>query len=97
MKELLNNCNSYTIYVKKHSLSGIRADLSNIEITTSTLLILDVDPPLNRRQICGGSKSAVERMLEFGRTLYHMSQRLMLEQGKDENNKKMLQVIPYTL
>lgn len=53
---------------------------------------VDVDPPSSRRQLCGGSKSAVERMLEFGRTLYNMSQRLMQEQGKDETNKKMLQV-----
>ncbi|XP_046687639.1 LOW QUALITY PROTEIN: ran-binding protein 9-like [Homalodisca vitripennis] len=52
---------------------------------------MDVDPPASKRQLCGGSKTAVERMLEFGRTLYHMSQRLMQEQGKDEANKKMLQ------
>jgi len=49
---------------------------------------MEVDPP---RQLCGGSKTAVERMLEFGRSLYLMSQRLMQEQGKNENNKKMLQ------
>lgn len=59
------------------------------------VVVSDVDPPPSRRQLCGGSKSAVERMLEFGRGLYHMSQRLMQEQGKDENNKKMLQVSGY--
>jgi hypothetical protein len=51
-----------------------------------------VDPPSARRQLCGGSKPAVERMLEFGRELYNMSLHLRQEQGKSENNKKMLQV-----
>ncbi|KAJ9579611.1 hypothetical protein L9F63_004690, partial [Diploptera punctata] len=52
---------------------------------------MDVDPPSVRRQLCGGSKPAVERMLEFGRELYNMSLHLRQEQGKSENNKKMLQ------
>jgi hypothetical protein len=51
-----------------------------------------VDPPSARRQLCGGSKPAVERMLEFGRELYNMSLHLRQEQGKSESNKKMLQV-----
>lgn len=54
--------------------------------------VADVDPPSARRQLCGGSKPAVERMLEFGRELYNMSLHLRQEQGKSENNKKMLQV-----
>lgn len=52
---------------------------------------MDVDPPAGKKQLCGGSKVAVERMLEFGRELYNMSVVLRQEQGKDENNKKMLQ------
>lgn len=56
-----------------------------------TFFIVDVDSS-NKRQVCGGSKPGIERMLEFGRELYNMSVRLGQEQGKDENNKKMLQV-----
>lgn len=56
------------------------------------LFCLDVDPPIGRKLLCGGSKPAVERMLEFGRQLYNMSLHLRQEQGKDENNKKMLKV-----
>lgn len=48
--------------------------------------------PHSKKQLCGGSKPAVERMLEFGRELYNMSQRLRQEQGKSERNKKMLRV-----
>ncbi|XP_047000960.1 ran-binding protein 9 [Schistocerca americana] len=60
---------------------------------------MEVDVPVNtvqpvsssRRQLCGGSKPAVERMLEFGRELYNMSLHLRQEQGRSEANKKMLQ------
>nr|CAD7568661.1 unnamed protein product [Timema californicum] len=52
---------------------------------------MNIDLPVSKRQLCGGSKSAVERMLEFGRELYNMSVHLRQEQGKSENNKKMLQ------
>jgi hypothetical protein len=59
---------------------------------TAVLYVTEVDPPSARRQLCGGSRPAVERMLEFGRELYNMSLHLRQEQGKSENNKKMLQV-----
>ncbi|KAE8749592.1 hypothetical protein FOCC_FOCC003580 [Frankliniella occidentalis] len=52
---------------------------------------MEVDPPIGRRQLCGGSKPAIERMLEFGRELYNMSLHLRQEQGNNEANKKMLQ------
>lgn len=39
-----------------------------------------------------GSKSGVERMLEFGRDLFQMSQRLEKDQGPNEENQKMLEV-----
>ncbi|KAL0279628.1 UNVERIFIED_CONTAM: hypothetical protein PYX00_001141 [Menopon gallinae] len=52
---------------------------------------MDVDSPGNKRQVCGGSKPGIERMLEFGKELYNMSIRLGQEQGKDESNKRMLQ------
>lgn len=38
------------------------------------------------------SKSGVERMLEFGRELFQMSQRLEKENGANETNRKMLEV-----
>lgn len=50
---------------------------------------MDVDPP--SRQLCGGSKPAIERMLDFGRELFVFSVQLRQAQGKNENNKKMLQ------
>lgn len=51
--------------------------------------ILDVDVPVCRKS-CG--KPAVERILEFGRELHSMNQRLKLEQNCSENNEKMLTV-----
>lgn len=38
------------------------------------------------------SKPAVERILEFGRELYSMSQRLTVDKGSSETNQKMLEV-----
>lgn len=46
----------------------------------------------SKKQLCGGSKPAVERMLEFGRELFLLSLQLRQELGKSETNKKMLQV-----
>lgn len=63
----------------------------------SNLNFADVDPPVGKRQLCGGSKPAIERMLEFGRELYNMSLHLRQEQGNNEANKKMLQVITFLL
>ena len=52
-----------------------------------------MDPPSHRRQMCGGSQLAVEKMLQFGRDLQSMSIRLRKECGKNEANKKQLQVL----
>ncbi|XP_067003264.1 ran-binding protein 9 isoform X2 [Anabrus simplex] len=52
---------------------------------------MDTDFPVNQRQLCGGNRYAVERMLEFGRELYTMSQHLRQEQGKGAQIEKMLQ------
>lgn len=49
---------------------------------------IDVDPLPNRKT----SKSGVERMLEFGRELFQLSQRLEKENGTNETNQKMLEV-----
>lgn len=54
--------------------------------------IAEVDSPANKRQDWSGSKPGIERILEFGKELNSMSVRLSQEQGKNENNKKMLQV-----
>lgn len=51
--------------------------------------ITDVDVPVCRKPC---SKPAVERILEFGRELYSMSQRLKLEHSAAESNEKMLEV-----
>lgn len=45
----------------------------------------------NKKQLCGGNKQAIEKMLEFGRQLYSQSIHLRQQHGKNENNKKMLQ------
>ncbi|KAL4623384.1 ran-binding protein 9, partial [Arapaima gigas] len=51
---------------------------------------MDVDPALPRRQLCGGSQAAIERMIHFGRELQSMSEHLRRECGKNATNKKML-------
>ncbi|XP_029033306.1 ran-binding protein 9 [Osmia bicornis bicornis] len=45
----------------------------------------------NKKQLCGGDKQAIEKMLEFGRQLYSQSIHLRQQHGKNESNKKMLQ------
>ncbi|XP_076684749.1 ran-binding protein M [Andrena cerasifolii] len=44
-----------------------------------------------KKQLCGGDKQAIEKMLEFGRQLYSQSIHLRQQHGKNESNKKMLQ------
>lgn len=58
----------------------------------SCALDTDVDTPSGKRQLCGGSQAAIEKMLLFGRDLQSMSQRLKREYGKSESNNKSLQV-----
>ncbi|KAF2895915.1 hypothetical protein ILUMI_10251 [Ignelater luminosus] len=48
----------------------------------------DMDVDLALRKSC---KPAVERILEFGRELYSMNQRLKLDQGSSDHNEKMLE------
>ncbi|RLU20923.1 hypothetical protein DMN91_007537 [Ooceraea biroi] len=45
----------------------------------------------NKKQLCGGNKQAIEKMLDFGRQLYSQSIHLRQQHGKNESNKKMLQ------
>ena len=44
------------------------------------------------RQMCGGSQQAIEKMLQFGRELQAMSQRLRHQFGHSDTNKKAIQV-----
>ena len=44
-----------------------------------------------KKQLCGGNKQAIEKMLEFGRQLYAQSLLLRQQHGKNEGNKKMIQ------
>ena len=57
------------------------------------IIFVDIDPPLShKRQLCGGSQLAIEKMLQFGRELQAMSTKLKKDYGKNEANKKALQV-----
>ncbi|XP_068197681.1 ran-binding protein 9 [Antennarius striatus] len=51
---------------------------------------MEVEAAPSRRQLCGGSQAAVERMIHFGRELQSMSEQLRRERGKSSTNKKML-------
>ncbi|MEE6464919.1 hypothetical protein FKM82_006404 [Ascaphus truei] len=53
---------------------------------------MEVDSAQVRRQLCGGSQAAVERMICFGRELQAMSELLRRERGKNATNKSMLKV-----
>lgn len=53
--------------------------------------VSDIDVPISRK--C--TKPAVERILEFGRELYSMSQRLDNQSERITNNQKMLEVRPF--
>uniref|UniRef100_A0A6Q2X715 RAN binding protein 9 n=1 Tax=Esox lucius TaxID=8010 RepID=A0A6Q2X715_ESOLU len=50
----------------------------------------DCESTQSKKQLCGGSQAAVERMIRFGRELQSMSEHLRRECGKNSVNKKML-------
>ncbi len=52
----------------------------------------EVESAQSKRQLCGGSQAAIERMIHFGRELQSMSEHLRRECGKNSANKKMLKV-----
>lgn len=56
--------------------------------------VAEVESAQNKRQLCGGSQAAIERMIHFGRELQSMSEHLRRECGKNSANKKMLKVPP---
>ncbi|KAM9459705.1 ran-binding protein 9 [Salvelinus alpinus] len=51
---------------------------------------MEVESAQSKRQLCGGSQAAIERMIHFGRELQSMSEHLRRECGKNSVNKKML-------
>ena len=62
----------------------------------------DVDRPpepespasVKKRVLCGGSTSALEKVLKFGRDLQLFYLRLRADQGESDYNKNLLQVCP---
>ncbi|CAL1297085.1 unnamed protein product [Larinioides sclopetarius] len=69
----------------------------NSDVSVSTNLIhsddieMEKDAPSSKKQVCGGSQAAIERMLQFGRELHSMSVALKRDYGTNAANKKMLQ------
>jgi len=61
------------------------------------LRVTEVDPPVSRRQLCGGIPAAVQKMLQFGRQLHSMGEQLKREFGTNNANKKALLVRVSTL
>ncbi|CAL1580686.1 unnamed protein product [Knipowitschia caucasica] len=51
---------------------------------------MEVESVQSKRQLCGGSQAAIERMIHFGRELQSMSEHLRRQCGKSSTNKKML-------
>ncbi|KAL8570490.1 Ran-binding protein 9 [Nucella lapillus] len=51
----------------------------------------DMDVDGSQAKVCGGDRKSIEKMLEFGRDLQSMSQRLRHQYGHSETNKKAIQ------
>ncbi|XP_069709812.1 ran-binding protein 9 isoform X4 [Phaenicophaeus curvirostris] len=90
----LNNINvSRSQQVNSYSSNDVDMETdhySNGVAETSSNGFLNVDSSQLRRQLCGGSQAAIERMIHFGRELQAMSEQLRRECGKNTANKKML-------
>ncbi|KAK7595097.1 hypothetical protein V9T40_001530 [Parthenolecanium corni] len=98
-----NNSNSQTSpIITKSATNGTTNGYQNGNVHDDHVEDMDIDPPASnnnslnssasdKKRLCGGSKPAVERMLEFGRELFLLSVQLKQDMGKNETNKKMLQ------
>lgn len=91
-----------------NSSTNTHFNMINNQRSTSEMLYPSSDgsnhlgQPLNPSSLLGetnsgsnkttASKSGVYRILEFGRELFEMSQRLEKENGPNENNQRMLEV-----
>lgn len=87
---ILNKCKMYYSYKQTYLFTEIdnsanQNQQQNSNITDSTT------SKSNKKQLCGGNKQAIEKMLEFGRQLYSQSMHLRQQYGKNDSNKKMLQ------
>ncbi|XP_067393716.1 ran-binding protein 9 isoform X3 [Emydura macquarii macquarii] len=91
----LNNINvSRSQQVNSYTSSDVDMETDHysngVAETSSNGFLNEVDSSQLRRQLCGGSQAAVERMIHFGRELQAMSEQLRRECGKNTTNKKML-------
>uniref|UniRef100_A0A667YTS0 RAN binding protein 9 n=1 Tax=Myripristis murdjan TaxID=586833 RepID=A0A667YTS0_9TELE len=71
-----------------HFTNGVTESSSNGFLNGSSKHT--VESAQSKRQLCGGSQAAIERMIHFGRELQSMSEHLRRECGKNSANKKML-------
>ncbi|XP_005302914.2 ran-binding protein 9 isoform X2 [Chrysemys picta bellii] len=91
----LNNINvSRSQQVNSYTNSDVDMETDHysngVAETSSNGFLNEVDSSQLRRQLCGGSQAAIERMIHFGRELQAMSEQLRRECGKNTTNKKML-------
>ncbi|XP_038247315.2 ran-binding protein 9 isoform X3 [Dermochelys coriacea] len=91
----LNNINvSRSQQVNSYTSSDVDMETDHysngVAETSSNGFLNEVDSNQLRRQLCGGSQAAIERMIHFGRELQAMSEQLRRECGKNTTNKKML-------
>ena len=91
----LNNINvSRSQQVNSYSSNDVDMETDHysngVAETSSNGFLNEVDSSQLRRQLCGGSQAAIERMIHFGRELQAMSEQLRRECGKNTANKKML-------
>uniref|UniRef100_A0AAR2JMU8 RAN binding protein 9 n=1 Tax=Pygocentrus nattereri TaxID=42514 RepID=A0AAR2JMU8_PYGNA len=73
-----------------HISNGVSESSSNGFLNGSSTHGADLEDSQSKRQLCGGSQAAIERMIHFGRELQSMSEHLRRERGKNSTNKKML-------
>uniref|UniRef100_A0AAR2KJ93 RAN binding protein 9 n=1 Tax=Pygocentrus nattereri TaxID=42514 RepID=A0AAR2KJ93_PYGNA len=71
-----------------HISNGVSESSSNVIHINA--FYTEVESAQSKRQLCGGSQAAIERMIHFGRELQSMSEHLRRERGKNSTNKKML-------
>lgn len=87
---ILNKCKMYCSYKQTYLFTEIDNSANQNQQQNSN--ITDSTPSKsNKKQLCGGNKQAIEKMLEFGRQLYSQSMHLRQQYGKNDSNKKMLQ------
>ncbi|XP_023246732.1 ran-binding protein 9 [Copidosoma floridanum] len=90
------SCQKHILYSNGFKcLNGedIKMDIDVTNQNNQNSLLTTTENYLNnnhKKQLCGGNKQAIEKMLDFGRQLYAQSIQLKQRSGKNEHNKKML-------